>query len=115
LRSALPGRASCSATQRDNVHTGRALSSPCPWFCPTAILADPVLQQRALEQEIELKERVQRFWADELGAEAVEWAAVTAALLVMTVPVILILRSSMLELFRQAFTAVQKPPEPDYP
>ena len=56
-----------------------------------------------------------RFWRDERGAETVEWAAVTAVLLLMTVPFLIVLKGGVLDLFRMAFEAVQKPPEPDYP
>jgi Flp pilus assembly pilin Flp len=62
-----------------------------------------------------LNARLQRFWGDERGAETVEWAAVTAILLMATVPFILLLQSELLEMFRQAFLAVQKPPTSDYP
>jgi len=72
----------------------------------------------ASDQEVELN-ALHRFWDDERGAEAVEWALVTATLLVMTVVPLLVLKDGVLDLFRQAFTAVQRPPvgpgDPQYP
>lgn len=53
---------------------------------------------------------IRRFVGDESGAEMVEWAVVTIVLLVATVPVLIQLKDSLLELFQTIFTVLQEDP-----
>ncbi|MCB0215475.1 MAG: hypothetical protein H6648_04870 [Caldilineae bacterium] len=54
---------------------------------------------------------IRRFAGDESGAEMVEWAVVTIVLLVATVPVLIQLKDSLLELFQTIFTVLQEDPD----
>jgi Flp pilus assembly pilin Flp len=55
-----------------------------------------------------------RFWKDEDGAELVEWAVLTIILLVATVPALLALTDELLEMFKNVFDTIEKPPPDTY-
>jgi Flp pilus assembly pilin Flp len=51
---------------------------------------------------------IQRFWEDESGPEMVEWAVVTIILLVATMPVIMMLRDTLIETFKSIFLFLEE-------
>lgn len=57
-----------------------------------------------------MKQLTDRFWADEGGAEMVEWAVVTVVLLISSVPALLLLRDSLTDVFRTVFTELEEDP-----
>jgi Flp pilus assembly pilin Flp len=61
-----------------------------------------------------LNAMMHRFWADERGAEMVEWAVVTAVLLFGTGMAVLMVKDEVLEIFRIAFRSVEPPPPSTY-
>lgn len=61
-----------------------------------------------------LNEAMHRFWADERGAETVEWAVVTAVLLVATGMAVILVKDEVLEIFRIAFGSMEPPPPTTY-
>ena len=54
---------------------------------------------------------IRRFRADESGAEMIEWAVVTIVLLVATVPVLILLKSTIIATIREILEAMQEDPE----
>ena len=55
-----------------------------------------------------------RFWADEGGAELVEWAVMTIILLMATAALLIKLRVAVLAMFQRIFDAVQVAPPDQY-
>jgi Flp pilus assembly pilin Flp len=58
-----------------------------------------------------MNEGIRQFWADDRGAELVEWAVVTVILLVATVPVLLMIRDSLNEIFKSMFEKLGEDPD----
>lgn len=55
-----------------------------------------------------MRDKIQRFWEDESGPEMVEWAVVTIILLVATMPVIMLLRDTLIETFKAIFLFLEE-------
>lgn len=53
---------------------------------------------------------LQRFRDDERGAEMIEWAVVTAVLLVATAGPLILLKGEVLDLFKAGFEGVARDP-----
>jgi Flp pilus assembly pilin Flp len=61
-----------------------------------------------------LNAKLRRFWSDERGAEMVEWAVVTVILLVSTVWILVMIRESLLDMFRDVFEKISQDPPDTY-
>jgi len=57
-----------------------------------------------------MQSTLQRFWRDTDGAEMLEWAVVTAVLLIVTIPVILAIQDEVMLFYERIFGAMEKPP-----
>lgn len=58
----------------------------------------------------QLRTKLQGFWRDTDGAEMLEWAVVTAVLLIVTIPVILAIQDEVMLFYERIFGAMEKPP-----
>lgn len=54
---------------------------------------------------------MKQFWDDEVGAELVEWAVLTLILLVATVPGLLLIRETLIDVIKDIFSRVQENPD----
>lgn len=57
-----------------------------------------------------MQSTLRRFWRDVDGAEMLEWAVVTAVLLIVTIPVILSIQDEVMLFYERIFGAMEKPP-----
>jgi Flp pilus assembly pilin Flp len=70
---------------------------------------------RNIALEAHLTHRLQTFWRDESGPEMVEWAVVTLVLLVATVAVLIAMRDTLIDMFKQAFDKLEAAPPSTFP
>jgi len=61
-----------------------------------------------------VKKLVHALWRDERGSEMVEWAVVTAVLLVATTVIILRFQAEILDFFEDLFDTLEDPPPSDF-